>query len=255
MVSRCVHDQQVITMCNPTNTLERSCYEFSDNTFVLVRCDVLAFGTPTVVIAAGTVILIDGQNNHDWKSTTPILVQALTRDGRFDVAVATSPPRGGDMNTFRPKFSEYDAVLSNYNGDLWSEETCRALENFVSMGGALVVVHAANNSFPEWKEWNTLIGLGGWGGRNEKSGPLVRWKDGKMVQDNSPGAGGHHGSMHPFAVVVRDQTHPIVEGLPTTWMHANDELYDRLRGLPKICRCSPRPTVTLLPEEAESTNR
>lgn len=190
----------------------------------------LLFGTPTVVTAAGTVILIDGQNNHDWKSTTPILVQALTRDGRFDVAVATSPPRGGDMNTFRPKFSEYDAVLSNYNGDLWSEETCRALENFVSMGGALVVVHAANNSFPEWKEWNTLIGLGGWGGRNEKSGPLVRWKDGKMVQDNSPGAGGHHGSMHPFAVVVRDQTHPIVEGLPTTWMHANDELYDRLRG-------------------------
>ena len=134
----------------------------------------LLFGTPTVVTAAGTVILIDGQNNHDWKSTTPILVQALTRDGRFDVAVATSPPRGGDMNTFRPKFSEYDAVLSNYNGDLWSEETCRALENFVSMGGALVVVHAANNSFPEWKEWNTLIG------QREKwaACALERWKDG-----------------------------------------------------------------------------
>jgi type 1 glutamine amidotransferase len=92
------------------------------------------------------------------------------------------------------------------------------------------VVHAANNSFPEWKEYNEMIGLGGWGGRNEKSGPYVRFKDGKFVRDNSPGGGGSHGSQHPFQVVVRNDSHPITAGLPSAWLHAPDELYDRLRG-------------------------
>ena len=34
----------------------------------------------------------------------------------------------------------------------------------------------------------------------------------------------------PFAVVVRDPTHPIMRGLPKVWMHGDDELYAHLRG-------------------------
>ncbi len=69
-----------------------------------------------------------------------------------------------------------------------------------------------------------------WGGRNEKSGPYVRWRDGKFARDTKPGRGGSHGKRHPFEVIVRDSEHPITAGLPASWMQAEDELYAELRG-------------------------
>ena len=62
-------------------------------------------------------------------------------------------------------------------------------------------VHAADNAFPEWREYNEMIGLGGWGGRNEKSGPYVRWKDGEIVRDTSKG--GRRQSWRPTCVSNR----------------------------------------------------
>lgn len=175
-------------------------------------------------------LIVDGQNNHDWKATTPILKKHLEASGRFVVEVATSPPQGESQADFTPKFADYDVVVSNYNGELWNEKAQRGLEDFVHGGGGFVVVHAANNAFPEWEAYNRMIGLGGWGGRSEKSGPYVRFKEGKFVKDASAGAGGSHGAQHAFQVVLRNDEHPIVKGLPTAWMHAQDELYDRLRG-------------------------
>lgn len=177
-----------------------------------------------------TALIIDGQNNHDWKSTTPVLKKILEGSGLFTVAVATSPVQGQDMNGFKPDFSAYRVVVSNYNGESWSRETQEAFVNFVKSGGGFVSVHAANNSFPDWKEYNEMIGLGGWGGRNEKSGPYLRYRDGQIVRDVSPGAGGSHGMQHAFVVETRILNHPITAGLPAKWMHARDELYDRLRG-------------------------
>ena len=175
-------------------------------------------------------LIVDGQNNHDWRNTTPLLKKHLEDSGRFTVDVATSPPGGEDLSGFKPDFAKYDVVVSNYNGAAWPKATQEALEKFVRGGGGLVVVHAADNAFPEWKEFNQMIGVGGWGGRNEKSGPYVRYRDGKFVRDTSPGGGGSHGTQHPFVVVVRDNKHPITAGLPASWLHAADELYDRLRG-------------------------
>src|ERR671924_1548776 len=68
-------------------------------------------------------LIVDGQNNHDWKSTTPLLRKALESSGRFTVDVATTPPAGKDMSGFRPRFADYDVVVSNYNGDRWPKET------------------------------------------------------------------------------------------------------------------------------------
>lgn len=175
-------------------------------------------------------LIVDGQNNHDWKATTPLLKQHLADSGLFAVDVATSPPAGQDLSRFQPDFADYDVVISNYNGAPWPKATQDALARFVREGRGLVVVHAADNAFPEWKEYNQMIGLGGWGGRNERSGPYVRFKEGKLVRDNTPGGGGSHGAQHPFLVVVRDAKHPITAGLPSAWLHASDELYDRLRG-------------------------
>ena len=176
------------------------------------------------------VLIIDGQNNHDWKATTPVLKNALESSGRFTVDVVTTP-QDKNGEAFNPEFTKYQVVVSNYNGEAWPEPVRKAFEQFVAGGGGFVSVHAADNAFPDWPEYNRMIGLGGWGGRNEKSGPYLRYRDGKAVPDPAtPGPGGSHGQYHAFLVETRQTDHPIVRGLPERWMHAPDELYDRLRG-------------------------
>ena len=174
------------------------------------------------------VLLIDGQNNHDWKTTSPILQAILEETKLFKVDRATAPG-GQDLSSFSPNFADYAVVVSNYNGALWSPATQEAFEKYVSGGGGFASVHAANNSFPEWKAYNEMIGLGGWNGRNEKSGPYLRLRDGKWTPDPTPGNGGSHGQQHDFLMTNRAE-HPITAGLPPKWMHVKDELYDRLRG-------------------------
>ena len=204
----------------------------------MIRSTLLVF-TAVVVAASSTyaaaspklkLLIVDGQNNHNWKGTTPVMQKYLADSGRFTVDVATSPSAKQDMSGFRPKFKDYDVVLLNYNGDEWSAEAKQDLVDYVHGGGGLAVIHAANNSFPKWPEYNRMIGLGGWGGRNEASGPYVRFRDGKIVRDTDKGPGGHHGKQHPFQVVMRNTEHPITAGMPTSWLHAQDELYDKLRG-------------------------
>jgi type 1 glutamine amidotransferase len=187
----------------------------------------------TVTFAQGApmkALIIDGQNNHDWKTTTPALKQILEETGLFAVEVATSPPAKGDMSTFKPDFAAYRVIISNYNGEPWSTETQEAFEKFVGGGGGFVSVHAADNAFPEWKAYNEMIGVGGWGDRKESSGPYLRLRDGQWVHDITPGTGGSHGAQHAFVVQTREPAHPIMGGLPPAWLHAKDELYDRLRG-------------------------
>jgi len=175
-------------------------------------------------------LIVDGQNNHGWEATTPVLKSLLEETGLFTVEVATSPARKQPMDSFKPNFSKYDVIVSNYTGDDWPKQTQDALVEYMNNGGGLVIFHAADNAFPKWKEWNEMIAIGGWGGRNEKSGPMVRYRDGKVVFDNSPGPGGTHGPQHEFQVIIRDRHHAITAGLPEKWMHASDELYSKLRG-------------------------
>src|SRR5688572_18427223 len=176
------------------------------------------------------VLIVDGQNNHDFRATTPHLKKVLEETGLFTVEVASSPGKGGDMSQFRPEFRKYRAVVSNYNGEPWSKETQDAFMAYVRSGGGFVSVHAADNSFPKWTEYNEMIAVGGWEGRNEKSGPYLRLRDEKWIHDTTPGTGGSHGKQHAFIVETRAPDHPIMKGLPTRWLHAKDELYDRLRG-------------------------
>lgn len=185
---------------------------------------------PIAVVKPLRVLIVDGQNNHDWRTTTPILKHQLEATGRFQVDVATTPPRRQDLSDFRPQFSDYDVVVSNYNGAPWPEETRAAFEAYVRGGGGFVSFHAADNAFPDWSEYNEMVGLGGWEGRDERWGPYVYYRDGELVRDDSAGPGGHHGQQHEFQVQTRDAEHPITRGLPSVWMHAKDELYDQLRG-------------------------
>ena len=179
------------------------------------------------------VLIVDGQNNHKWEITTPVLRNILETADAFTVDVSTSPPKGSPAaawDSWRPKFSDYAVVVSNYNGETWPEPVKKDFEAYVSGGGGFVCVHAADNSFSGWPEYNRMIGVGGWGGRNEKDGPKLYMKDGKLERDTSPGSAGNHGKQHPFPVTVHDTEHPVTKGLPTVWMHRQDELYNSLRG-------------------------
>ena len=194
---------------------------------LLIMLSAVCFLTAAEPIRA---LLIDGQNNHDWKATTPVLKRQLEETGLFRVDVITTPAKGADMSGFLPNFKEYSVVISNYNGDPWPASVNVAFERFVREGGGFVSYHAADNAFPDWPEFNQMIAIGGWGGRTEKSGGYVRWRDGKLILEEKPGPGGHHGRRHEFVIATRNSKHPITKGLPAEWKHAVDELYDSLRG-------------------------
>jgi len=176
-------------------------------------------------------LIVDGQNNHGvWPQTSQMMKKYLEETELFSVAIATTAKTGTD-NSFHPEFKNFDVVISNYNGAAWPEATQQSFIEYLKTGGGFVVVHAANNSFGAWKEYNVAIGLGGWRGRNEKTGPYVYFDDqGKLVRDKSAGKGGHHGAQHPFLVTTRNSQHPITKGMPGQWLHEKDELYDMLRG-------------------------
>lgn len=148
------------------------------------------------------VLILTGQNNHDWRATTPVLRDILQRCGRFEVRV-NEEPRGCGPETFAP----YDVLLTNYNGPRWGERTEQALLDFVRAGKGFVVIHAADNAFGGWDEYDKLIG--------------PAWR-----------AGAGHTAYHSFVVTIEDPEHPITKGMHD-FQHAPDELYQRLTVHPE----------------------
>jgi len=199
---------------------------------------VLALALGAVALPAASpvkVMLLDGESGgpwHKWQLTTPVLKKALDETGLFQVDVVTAPAATGELTTFKPDFSQYKAVVLNYDApdDRWPADLKTAFEGYMSAGGGMVSVHAADNAFPGWVAFNEMIGVGAWRGRTEKAGPLWYLADGKLVSDPAPGNAGSHGARVPFSVTVRNAAHPITKGLPAAWMHQGDELYARLRG-------------------------
>lgn len=177
-------------------------------------------------------LLITGHTSkaHNWGVASSYLKAILDAQGIFETDIALMTDANTIDENFSPDFSKYQVVILNLDDTQWSETTKTNFEKFVKNGGGVVVIHEADNAFPDWKEYNLMTGLGGWGKRNEKSGPYYYWKEGEYVKDFSIGAGGKHGKRVPYVVNIRDEKHPITKGLPLKWLHQNDELYGNLRG-------------------------
>lgn len=203
---------------------------------ILALCAVgwLVTGEAGRAAAPIRVMLLDGANNHDWKSTTPVVRKILDETGLFSVTVVTVPNES--IQGFAPDWSKFGVVVMNYNTGIgadapqWRADVKESFQKYVGGGGGLVSVHAADNAFASWPEFNEMIGVGGWGTRDERAGPLWYFKNGAIVRDTAPGRAGTHGARVPFEVIVREPRHPILAGLPARWMHHDDELYATLRG-------------------------
>ena len=176
------------------------------------------------------VLIITGQNNHYWPGSSKVVEGIFNNSDLFEATMVITPAKGEDMSGFKPKFKGYDLICLDYNGDSCPEETKTNFVNFVKNGGGFVLFHASDNSFSNWDEYNRMIGVGGWDGRTEKNGPISYWDDGKIKKDYSPGNGGAHGQQLEFEVITRMPEHPIMKGLPKSWLHTKDELYHSLRG-------------------------
>ena len=202
-------------------------------------------------------LIIDGQNNHEvWPKSSIMMKQYLEGTGLFQADIARtrylwkaereaswlSLAGVGESEklkepkpdpAFKPDFSKYNVIVSNFgwNAAGWPESTKRNFEKYMAEGGGLVVVHAADNSWPDWVQFNLMIGLGGWGDRTEKHGPYVYYNnEGELIRDPSPGKCGAHGKQNEFLVTMRVKDHPITKGLPDFWLHSKDECYSHLRG-------------------------
>jgi len=202
-------------------------------------------------------LIVDGQNNHDqWAKVTYMMKRYLEETGKFSVDVQRTKytwngkgfvdqykipglastvdlPKSKMDSSFHPNFAAYDVVICNFgwNAAPWPKETQEDLDKFIKKGGGLVIIHAADNSFPEWSAYNQMIGIGGWGNRTEKDGPYVYYDlNNQLVRDMAPGRAGSHGPQKDYQITIRNANHPITKGMPLTWMHAQDEMYDRLRG-------------------------
>ena len=143
---------------------------------------------------------------------------------------------------FNPSFEEYDVIVSNLGWKTaeWPDATKIAFEKYMKEGGGFVVIHAANNAWPDWEEFNKMIGIGGWADRTtSKDGPQLYFDaEGQLQKQTEESACGSHGPEMELMIENRAPSHPIMKDMPMHWLHTKDELYERL--------CGPAENVTVL---------
>ena len=153
------------------------------------------------------VLILSGNNNHDWQETTPMLEKILTRKENFTVYITEKPDT---INASMLK--QYDVVVSNWNAypeltRLWNSEAKQALLEFVKRGGGYVCIHAASATHYDWPPYLEITG-GRWGDKT------------------------HHGAIDNCAVQIINQEHPITKGLHNFTIR--DELWVDLECSPAV---------------------
>lgn len=146
-----------------------------------------------------SALLVTGQNNHDWEWTAKSLTEMLDVSGKFSVDVTLDP---GVTFEDAEALAKYDVFVLDYNGTRWGELAETNFLEAVRGGTGVSIIHAANNAFPGWVEYESLV--------------CLLWRKGTG-----------HGKFHSFDVEVTDRDHPITSTLPTLLKHP-DELYHRL---------------------------
>lgn len=140
-------------------------------------------------------LILSGANNHDWKRSSPFVKSLLESSGRFEADI-TEDPASALANA--ENLARYGLIFDDYNGDDWGEPARSNFLNAVKGGTGLVVLHAGNNAFVGWAEFEKAIGL--------QWGPTCT-----------------HTRYYEFPVTIRMKDHPITEGIGEFTIM--DELY------------------------------
>ncbi|MEM1061352.1 MAG: ThuA domain-containing protein [Planctomycetota bacterium] len=105
------------------------------------------------------VLMMTGQNNHDWKKTTPALQAVIESSGRFELVIDETPWEFGP-----DAFEGFDVIFSNWSvwpkvdSDPWSDETKAAFLAHIGSGKGLLVMHAGSSVHYPWDEFQALVG-------------------------------------------------------------------------------------------------
>ena len=134
-----------------------------------------------------------GSDQLVWMTRSTAVMNILDNAGIFSAKLINTPPEGEDMSGFSPKFSKYDLVVIDYEGDPWPEKTVAALEEFVKSGGGVVRIQSVS-------------------GPGMSETPSVR-----RTEKND------------FEVRMRPVEHPVIKGLPSRWVHPGDVI---IKGVP-----------------------
>lgn len=145
-------------------------------------------------------LLITGRNNHNWPYTSRIHQETLEATGRFRVTITEHP----EVDLAKPDaLRPYKVVILDYNADeRWPAPAEAAFSAAVKNGLGVVAIHAADNAFPGWEDYETMLAL--------------LWR--------KPHTG--HGNFHAFDVQLTDADHPITNTLSP--FNTTDELYHNL---------------------------
>ena len=181
------------------------------------------------------VLIVDGFSNHDWKQTSHLVKTILEASGLFNVDISTAPSEPDDMEwgNWNPKFKDYSVVIQNTNNIhnkmiRWPRDVEKNLEEYVSSGGGLYILHSANNAFADWKEYNLMIGLG-WRSKDEGIALQIKENEAIIEIPINEGESTFHGPRNDEIIYILND-HPINKDFPKAWMTPDMELYKYARG-------------------------
>jgi type 1 glutamine amidotransferase/HEAT repeat protein len=154
----------------------------------------------TATAAPGRVLLLSGQNNHDWKTTTPVLQETLAKGG-FQVEVTERPDQmtADSLKGVGVIVSNWNTFAKNNTVPDWPPAAREAFTAFIREGGGFVGVHAGTSAFHDWPDAQKIFG--------------ATWANGKT----------RHNAPHSFKVIPEAVDHPLAK----SWapFQTTDELW------------------------------
>ena len=168
------------------------------------------------------ILILSGQNNHDWQKTTPALEKIFSESGRFTVTVTNRP------DTLKyADYKKFSLVVSNWNSwpdtsTGWDQSKERAFTRYVREGGGALFLHAGGSSFYSWPEYHAMS-IGRWGAKTS------------------------HGAIGQARVIITDKKHPVTKGLSdfsiTDEIWENTDIHPSTNALATVRKLSPDGTT------------
>jgi len=141
------------------------------------------------------VLLLGGGNSHDFKRWYGDTDSTTLRELEGVTVSYTE-----DVDSIVPQLAATDVLCIANNKPFTQAATRQAIMDFANQGKGIVLLHAGMwYSWRDWPEFNRVLVGGGSRG---------------------------HDQIHEFTVTITDPAHPIMKGLPITFL-ATDELYNQ----------------------------